>query len=1742
MKNKQIIQSMFFACLLLLVAPSMGDADLDKAQEIPAPETENTSPTESTAEPATQPEVSATPSSETPLEATETPSEQPAEETPPAEPEVPAAPQRSSVSLPEIGLVNLTPFTDKDPTTGTEFSGMQAPLPEAGKQLNWGPLTITQGQLRLIENKLSYLGRATVFGSPATITMKKTTEEQDEPALAQEGGALPTSTTPEPLASTETLPPTQETPAKHSATKSVAKVTKEKVLNKLDIAGKVRMFPNVILSIKFDKDPTIELIPGKKAVLTNVELTLEEGQPIKLIGTTNILGQEVTITFAIDKDTGNTDAWGEFKNTPFDSLISKLKNTPAEKILLTKCTLTVKNLINKTTKASYSIEGIADISRLTGGQKAPLLPDANQTAPQNTPDTTGATPTPSDNTQTPLQDVVTIKGSYTPEKFLFTIKSKAFSIPYVGNVSDAKILISSTNDLVKVKLAGHAQVKLPQIGETDTTIDATFTNKGITFDLKFDKKPTIEFISGKKSDISHANITTAEGEPTKISATTTILGQEVTLTFSVHEEGTDASAEFQNLPFDSIIPQFKGTPAEQIILTRVKITIKNFVSKTQKASYFLDGLADISKLTGIATASQQVAMEIPTQPSNNSNPTQESFAVPSDTANDSSIVSQIDTQGDVQPNMQDPAQTLPDVPVIPEGAAMDSQITPTTHEVSIRGSFIPKEKSLFVVKSKVFTIPDVGIVNDAKIVISSTPDKVKLRLAGRAHITLPGVGETDTALDATFTNKGINFDVIFDRRPTIEFIPGKKSDISRATIIIERGQPTRIITTTTILGQEVTITFIKGKGRSEVSAEFNDLPFDSVIPEFKGTPGENILLKKSKITIKNFAQKKQKPTYTIEGTADISKLTGIQAPTQPEPGQLPAETASNETIAQGPPSTSPAISTQTSSMQAASTGTTSTDASGIPQAATTDSQITPTTQEVTIKGSYTPGQKSLFSIKTQSVFLPYAGRITNAAIVISSTKETKKFKLGGNLHMDFPEIGILDAVIDATLTKTGIDFSSKVDKKISFADIDITNVSLNFSSSQKTISLSGNGMVQGYPAKIVLSKGPQGRISAEAELLDREFKPFSKTGVPTLTDISFKNPRFIFTKKTKGYEVLMSGIVTIFNIDLQGILEIKKVRGKTITLIKADAPNIQSIGAVVKELKGTLLDDVELEQLTFIISNDEVVDDEKQVTYKKGINFVANTKLSGKLAPVGTFTGTSSSTFISLIGYLASNPIESIFKAAIPTSVPIKSDSVKLGKLELEITGQPAAFSLLTTLMVKPSPQDDTLTLTSRISFKLEPLAIGLAGTMQGFWSHPFGIRGLEVGNVAAQIDFGPAFPETGIPASFGIAGQMALGSRNVAVALKVPLAGDIDSVLCGALDKLTLNDIVNIAVSSATAVSGKKLTTDLFPDDIRIENMKLYVVPKATTIGEISFDEGFTVRGSIVLPVFKAFGNITVSSSGLIAQASCTEIKFGPKEAPLLLVSRSKKDTTYQDLKTEVCKVAITQTKSTKDLQTLVDALDTPNAQRSTDAVCAPDSKLLEDYNGPTMRMVLNMEQDLSKQGILVSGLFKVAGIFEQDSYFRMDKSGIEFNLETALGKEAYHGKPLLQTCMNGKSSGPLTNPDFKLILDFQQYFLLYVREQSIEAIAKAKEKVKQDIASAKKESEEKLKQANKEAQAGIDNAKAQVQKAQDALDAINKQIENIKSEFRKKRDDAKKQRESLQKDVDDLKRKIDEKQKECK
>lgn len=905
----------------------------------------------------------------------------------------------------------------------------------------------------------------------------------------------------------------------------------------------------------------------------------------------------------------------------------------------------------------------------------------------------------------------------------------------------------------------------------------------------------------------------------------------------------------------------------------------------------------------------------------------------------------------------------------------------------------------------------------------------------------------DFSLDSSSTDKEkkyamVRLNIQFDQNnlPTLELIPGKKANIQSVDVVLEKSKPIKMIAKSTLLGQAANITFMYDKGTTNAVMKMKSVQLKDIIPPVQNSPLENTQLQSLTVQVNNLSSTANQPKeLIIQGIADLSKTLGLEDSKEAKQALL-------------------------------------------------NIQITQ--------------QSQIIQANIEQLVLPAIGIIKDVKIKGIFTAAKKEVTLQGTANITLGNAGAFTVKVDSKITNAGLEFAGTVQQTVTFAGLDIQDAQVKFSTKEKTLYVSGNVKIKGYDAKIEIAyaagteaaKENSNMISASAKLSEKELRPFQEVPIPQVRNITLQNPVFKFVSKGIDIEIIMEGLATLFGIPLQGKLYLKKSDNTQTTLLEVAAPKDWKLSQGIPEFKGTIYDNIELQDLYFIISSNDYNDSQRQIKFRQGFNILAKTKLTGALVPIGQLTGTSPESLISLQGYLAPNPLDSVFKASIPTGITMKQDNVTVGSLALEISGSPTpAFSLLTNMIIKPSAADDPLTFSTRIKF--QPPTFSFSGTLAGVWKNPLGIHGFTIGTdvpsvpvkgIAADIEVDlPKFVASHVPSSIGLAGSMMINPDKkvtmtdahgktiqvpvfVAMAIKLPIGGAADLVLYGELSQLTLEDLAVLAKN----VVGSPLPVAKMPE-IGMRNTKIYMVPKETTIGEFKFDRGFTMRGEMFVPGFKAYSNYTISQDGIIAQSMCSEIKWGP----FLQLLRSAKET--------------------KEMK---------------DKVELRDPKLAE-YTGP----VASLKLTLKDQSLYISGLMKILDLIEQDTIVSMDKDGILFDFEAAVGKSMYkdpktnQNAPLLDAHVKGKSSGSLTEPQFELSVDFLDHFQAYLLSEIKEGIKNAKIQVTLDIATA----------IGKVQATKALNPSEVAKKVEDAQKQVNDQQPKIKE---------------LQKDIDDLQSKINQ------
>ena len=160
-----------------------------------------------------------------------------------------------------------------------------------------------------------------------------------------------------------------------------------------------------------------------------------------------------------------------------------------------------------------------------------------------------------------------------------------------------------------------------------------------------------------------------------------------------------------------------------------------------------------------------------------------------------------------------------------------------------------------------------------------------------------------------------------------------------------------------------------------------------------------------------------------------------------------------------------------------------------------------------------------------------------------------------------------------------------------------------------------------------------------------------------------------------------------------------------------------------------------------------------------------------------------------------------------------------------------------------------------------------------------------------------------------------------------------------------------------------------------------------------------------------------------------------------------------------------------------------------------------------------IDIEASLERLNFLITGKVKIADIIEQSTFMEVSSSGFKLDFLAAIGKEVWHGQPLLMAKVTGKSSGPLNNPQFELTIDLQQNFLKFVKEKAEEGLLQASKAVEQELNKAQNEIN-KIDSVVATANAKIKEAEKKVNDARGALKAI----QDARAQTNRVFDDAKK------------------------
>lgn len=392
-----------------------------------------------------------------------------------------------AIHLPYLGDFKLIPYTDE--TKAPPESGLKFKFADDTKKINLGGMIIDDGEIKLVNDKLSITGRATILGNKARFGLRS----------IQFGAG----------------------------------------------ANNANRF---VLGVEFESKPTLSgiLPPDKKITLEATDLEFEANKPITLVSTANIGGQSVRIALVMSK----TEVDG-FVELPPGSLLSTVIPSVADKPTLQRAVIKnarirANNLWNKDTKQPLHVvvTGLVEIppqdfqNTLTNDPDALLQPTV--TTPETLTETTPAqtqelnqladaasatiiqqeiakTETVNKEQATKKQGASTIAGEeeLKPGSFKLeltlaragqkgSLKAKKFPIPGLGTIDEASITIDTMKDNEQLTLKDQQKASYFKMSGTMNFDVADATPLALTLDCKISSKGFV--FSGKVTDFIYAGV------------------------------------------------------------------------------------------------------------------------------------------------------------------------------------------------------------------------------------------------------------------------------------------------------------------------------------------------------------------------------------------------------------------------------------------------------------------------------------------------------------------------------------------------------------------------------------------------------------------------------------------------------------------------------------------------------------------------------------------------------------------------------------------------------------------------------------------------------------------------------------------------------------------------------------------------------------------------------------------------------------------------------------------------------------------------------------------------------------------------------------------------------------------------------------------------------------------------------------------------------------------------------------
>ncbi|MEL6778785.1 MAG: hypothetical protein AAFO06_16165 [Cyanobacteria bacterium J06597_16] len=300
----------------------------------------------------------------------------------------------------------------------------------------------------------------------------------------------------------------------------------------------------------------------------------------------------------------------------------------------------------------------------------------------------------------------------------------------------------------------------------------------------------------------------------------------------------------------------------------------------------------------------------------------------------------------------------------------------------------------------------------------------------------------------------------------------------------------------------------------------------------------------------------------------------------------------------------------------------------------------------------------------------------------------------------------------------------------------------------------------------------------------------------------------------------------------------------------------------------------------------------------EGFNFFGNLKIAESDDPsirfIGDLLKVQELALHAAVDTAGATP-EYLLEGAVQRDITlVDGDNFKLrftrSDVGISVKGKPPepAISMSNDLVVtlKENGEDTHLVFTGGVKVELESITGSftmngtgrspqgdLSGSIQntGEWKDPFGIPGITIRQFALQVGFTYLFPFVD---NVGIHANMKIGDVDGQISILVDTNDPDQFVLAGATERITMIQIMS-SMTPATFVAYQALPGKLRRAmnkalDVALEDVKLSIVPSATSIGGVHFrDEGVTIAGKLAVFGWQASMYLNVDTfDGITAAA----------------------------------------------------------------------------------------------------------------------------------------------------------------------------------------------------------------------------------------------------------------------------------